>query len=116
MRQKTAWALYEKKYFDRLISDVVQLVDGLVQLFPTIQQRQSELVVEEVLEIESQPVLAEIEAAAEDVNSLLVSSVRIALAAQGSHNFTGNTVTSEVEAQYGDQYARGAQLVPGDVG
>ncbi|KAF2647277.1 hypothetical protein K491DRAFT_699732 [Lophiostoma macrostomum CBS 122681] len=109
VRQKTAWAVYEKKYFDRLISDVSELVDGLVQLFPATQQRQSELVVEEVHEIESQPALAEIEAAAEDVDSLLVSSVQRALAAQGSHSFTRNTVTGEVEAQYGNQYARGAQ-------
>ncbi|EUC40024.1 hypothetical protein COCMIDRAFT_67068, partial [Bipolaris oryzae ATCC 44560] len=86
VRQKTAWALYEKKHFDRLISDIVELVDSLVQLFPATQQRQSELVVEEVQEIESHPALPEIEAAAVDVDSLLLSSVQRALAAQGSHN------------------------------
>ncbi|KAF2682903.1 hypothetical protein K458DRAFT_419142 [Lentithecium fluviatile CBS 122367] len=109
VRQKTTWALYEKKYFDRLISDVVQLVDGLVQLFPATRLRQSELIVEEAQEIESQSALPEIEAAAEDVDSELVFSVQRALAAQGSHKFTGNTVTGEADAQYGDQYARGAQ-------
>ena len=101
--------MYEKKYFDRLISDVVELVDGLVQLFPATQQRQSELVAEEIREIEAQPAFPEIEAAAEDVDSLLVSLIQRALAAQGSHNVTRNTVTGEAEAQYGDQYARGAQ-------
>ncbi|KAF2737001.1 hypothetical protein EJ04DRAFT_139569 [Polyplosphaeria fusca] len=109
VHQKTAWALYEKKHFDRLISDVVELVDGLVQLFPATQKRQSELVIEDVQELESQPALPEIEAAAEDVDSLLASSVQRALATQGSHNFTRNTATDEADAQYGDQYARGAQ-------
>lgn len=109
VRQKAAWALYEKKYFDRLISDVAELVEGLIKLFPATQQRQSELIVEEVQEIESQPAFTEIKSAAEDVDSLLVSSVQQALTAQGSHNFTGNTVTDEADAQYGDQYAQGAQ-------
>ncbi|RII04486.1 hypothetical protein CUC08_Gglean011873 [Alternaria sp. MG1] len=109
VRQKTAWALYEKKHFDRLISDVVELVDGLTQLFPATQQRQSELVVEEVREIESQPAFAELETAAEGIDTLLASSIQQALAAQGSHNFTKNTATDEANAQYGDEYARGAQ-------
>lgn len=109
VRQKMAWALYEKKHFDRLISDVVELVDGLTQLFLATQQRQSELVVEEVREIESLPAFAELETAAEGIDSLLASSIQQALAAQGSHNFTKNTATDEANAQYGDEYARGAQ-------
>lgn len=111
VRQKTAWALYEKKYFDRLISDVVQLVEGLTQLFPATQQRQSELVVEEVREIESQPALSEVEATAGDIDGLLLSSIQQALAAQGTHHFTRNTVTGEADVRYGDQYARGAQHI-----
>jgi len=116
VRQKAAWALYEKKHFDRLISDVVELVNGLVQLFPATQQRQNELVVEEVQEIRSQPALPEIEAAAKDVDSLLVYSVQRVLAAQGSHKITNNMVTGDADAQYGDQYARGAQHIgPGHI-
>lgn len=109
VRQKTAWALYEKKHFDRLISDVVELVDDLNQLFPATQQRQSELVVEEIREIKSQPAFAEVETAAEGIDTLLASSIQQALAAQGSHNFTKNTATDEANAQYGDEYTRGAQ-------
>lgn len=116
VRQKTAWALYEKKHFDRLIIDVVELIEGLTQLFPATQQRQSELVVEEVQEIESQPAFAEVETAAEGIDSLLVSSIQQAVAAQGSHSFNNSTATDEADAQYGDQYARGAQHTgPGHV-
>ncbi|KAF2994065.1 hypothetical protein E8E13_002393 [Curvularia kusanoi] len=103
IRQKAAWALYEKRYFDRLIVDVVSLIEDLTQLFPAIQQRQSELVAEEIREIVSQPAFAEVESAAEDIDTLLVSSIQQALAAQGSHNFNKNTVTDEADAQYGDQ-------------
>jgi len=109
VRQKTKWALYEKRYFDRLISDVVQIVEGLIDGFPATKQRQSELVVEEVQENESQSALAEIETAAEGVDSLLVSSIQRTLAAQSRHNFTGNSVTGEAKVQYGDQYVRAAQ-------
>lgn len=109
VRQKAAWALYERKHFDRLLSDVGELIEGLVQLFPATQQRQSELVVEEVQELEAQPAFAEVEAAADGVDDLLTSSIQQALAAQGSHSFANNTVTDEADAQYGDQHAQGAQ-------
>lgn len=108
-RQKTAWVLFEKKPFDRLISDVTELVEQLIQLFPATQPRQRELVVEEIREIEAQPALTEVKTAAEGIDTLLVSSIQQTLAAQGSHNFNKSTVTDEADAQFGDQYAREAQ-------
>jgi hypothetical protein len=108
-RQKAAWALYERKHFDRLIGDVVELIEGLVQLFPATRKRQDELVVEEVQELEAQPAFAEVEVAADGVDDLLATSIQQVLAAQGSHSFTNNTVTDKAAAQYGDQHARGAQ-------
>jgi type IV secretory pathway VirJ component len=109
--QKTTWALYERKYFDRVINGVAQLVEGLIQLFPATQQRQSELVVEEVEVIKSQPACKEIETAAEGIDNLLISSVQQALATQGSHSFTRNTATDEADAQYGDQYTQGVEHI-----
>lgn len=115
-RQKTAWVLHEKKAFDRLISDVTELAEKLIQLFPATQQRQEELIAEEVREIKAEPAFAEVETAAEGIDTLLVSWIQQGLAAQGSHNFTRNTVTDEADAHYGDQYARGAQQTgPGHV-
>jgi hypothetical protein len=110
VRQKASWALYEKKYFDRLICDVTQLVEGLIQLFPATQRLQSELVVEEIQEIESLPAFTEVKTAAEGIDSLLVSSVQQALASQGSHKFIRNITTGEADVHYGNQYARGTQL------
>ena len=43
VRQKAKWALYQQKQFRRLIEDVTELVDSLVELFPAAQQAQCEL-------------------------------------------------------------------------
>jgi hypothetical protein len=43
LRQKAKWALYQEKQFGRLIEDITELVDSLVDLFPASQQPQREL-------------------------------------------------------------------------
>lgn len=43
VRQKAKWALYQEKHFRRLIEDVTELVDSLVELFPATQQVQRDL-------------------------------------------------------------------------
>ena len=63
LRQKVKWALYEEKHFRRLIEDVIDLVNGLVETFPAAQQEQRELCEVEVSEIgtsDSLPILKEI--------------------------------------------------------
>jgi hypothetical protein len=47
--------------------------------------------------------------AAEGTNTLPNSSIQQAPATQYSHNFNYNTATDDVDAQYGNEYARGAQ-------
>ncbi|KAF2786684.1 small s protein [Melanomma pulvis-pyrius CBS 109.77] len=66
VRQKVKWALYQEKQFRRLIEDITELVDGLVELFPATQQAQRELCDTEVSAIgenEGISVLREIAAA-----------------------------------------------------
>ena len=61
--KKTKWALYEEKHFRRLVEDVTELVNDLVELFPAAQAPQRELCEMEVLELatdESLPVLKDI--------------------------------------------------------
>jgi hypothetical protein len=43
LRQKVQWALYEEKHFKRLIEDVTDLVNDLVQLFPAVLEEQRRL-------------------------------------------------------------------------
>ena len=66
VRQKAKWALYQEKHFRRLIEDITELVDSLVELFPAMQQSQRELCDKEVSAIgdgESMSILKEIAAA-----------------------------------------------------
>jgi hypothetical protein len=58
LRHKVKWALYEKKYLERLIADINELVDSLVKIFPAVRQAQQDLCREEVLEIGSNKILA----------------------------------------------------------
>ncbi|KAF2022602.1 hypothetical protein EK21DRAFT_105696 [Setomelanomma holmii] len=43
VRQKAKWALYQEKHFRRLIEDITELVDSLVELFLATQQVQRDL-------------------------------------------------------------------------
>jgi hypothetical protein len=105
--QKAAWALYEKKHFDRLVEDVTPLVDTLVKLFPATQARQQELVVEEVGEIESHAGLEALEEAADGVDSVFQASVKNALAGQHRHEFVRNKASGDTRVRYGDEVEDG---------
>ena len=51
LRQKAKWALYEKKQYDRLVADVIELVNALVEMFPALRPEQQELCKAEVSDI-----------------------------------------------------------------
>jgi hypothetical protein len=51
LRQKVKWALYEEKHFKRLIEDIIDLVNALPEVFPTVKQEQLKLCEVEVSEI-----------------------------------------------------------------
>ncbi|KAI8938669.1 hypothetical protein NX059_004536 [Plenodomus lindquistii] len=57
-RQKAKWALYQQKSFARLIEDVTELVDNLVDLFPAAQPAQIELCEQEVATFDDNESLA----------------------------------------------------------
>jgi hypothetical protein len=48
--QKSAWALYEKKKFERLIQDVTEFMDALENVFPDIKPVRDQLCAGEVAE------------------------------------------------------------------
>ncbi|KAJ5657817.1 uncharacterized protein N7484_001466 [Penicillium longicatenatum] len=49
--EQDEWTMYDEKNFTRLIKDISELVDGLVGLFPGIQEEQRKLCEEEVSEM-----------------------------------------------------------------
>lgn len=94
LRQKARWALYEEKYFRRLLEDVTGLITSLVELFPGCQALQQTLCETEASTIganeESLPVLREI--AAEQDKFLEAALAKVAGNAPGSHRieFSGD--------------------------
>lgn len=96
LRQKAKWALYEEKRFRRLIEDVIELVNDLVELFPASRALQQQLCETEVSTVganEGISVLQEI--AAEQDKALEGALAKAANDTQGSQNvmFSGSNNT-----------------------
>lgn len=77
LRQKMKWALYEEKHFKRLIEDVIDLVDDLVEVFPAARQTQLELCEIEAAEVanESLPMLQDIAASQDKDLETVISNI-----------------------------------------
>lgn len=78
LRQKVKWALHEKKHFERMIEDIIELVNALVETFPAVRQTQRDLCTVEVSEIgtnESLPVLENIAASQDQDLQAAISEV-----------------------------------------
>lgn len=111
--QKTAWALYEEKHFNRLIEDLNPLVSALVELFPAVQERQRVLSQEEAEEMKSEQGLHMLGEAADGLDDLLRDSVNEVVARQQlhkKHEFDENLVKDGAIARYGDEVEDGNML------
>jgi hypothetical protein len=82
--QKAAWALYEKKKFDRLIEDVTGFVDSLEKEFPGAEKRQKALCEHEVSEISDGDSLKLLGDIAGCDDTLLTEAITATLAARGT--------------------------------
>jgi hypothetical protein len=93
VRQKANWALYQQKQFIRLIEDITELVDSLVELFPATQQTQRELCDLEVSAIgdsEALSILKEIAAAQDKLLEEAIAKTTGGAAASHHIVFSGN--------------------------
>jgi Skp family chaperone for outer membrane proteins len=93
VRQKAKWALYEEKQFRRLIEDITELVDSLVELFPATQQSQRDLCDAEVAAIGESEGISVLRGIAADQDKLLEDAIAKAKnGADRSHHifFSGN--------------------------
>ncbi|KAH7357338.1 prion-inhibition and propagation-domain-containing protein [Pyrenochaeta sp. MPI-SDFR-AT-0127] len=110
LRQKVKWALYEEKHFKRLIEDITDLVNDLVQLFPAVQQEQRRLCGVEVSEIgtahSSLPILKDIAASQDkDLENAIVDFLK----SNGIGGSTFNNYNSKISQQIGTVHIHGAQ-------
>ena len=86
LRKKAAWALYEKKRFDRLIEDVTDFVSQLIELFPAAYEDQRGFCRAEVAAVNGTQLALLEEIVGED-DTLLAAEVRKELDSRG-HTFT----------------------------
>jgi tRNA G10 N-methylase Trm11 len=96
LRQKAKWALYEGKRFTRLLEDVIELVNSLVELFPSSQALQQQLCETEVSAIGTNEGISMLqEIAAEQDKALEEVLAKVANNARGPHSvvFSGNNNT-----------------------
>lgn len=96
LRQKAKWALYQEKQFRRLIEDITELLDDLVELFPASQQSQRDLCDLEVSNIGETKATSALREIAADQDKLLEEAfTRATNAAETSHHivFSGNNNT-----------------------
>ncbi|MCJ1274919.1 hypothetical protein MMC21_002717 [Puttea exsequens] len=115
LRQKAKWALYEEKSYRRLIEDITELIDGLIELFPACQEVQQRLCDNEVSTIgvsKGLPVLREIAAEQDKFLADAISKVENNQAGihnivfSGSHN-TGVQVAHNSGTMSGITFGRG---------
>lgn len=87
IRKKAAWALYEKKRFDRMIEDVTDLTTQLVDLFPAAQDSQKSLCKTEVSAITETQDLALLDDIASKDDAMLSAEIKLEIVNRG-HHFT----------------------------
>ncbi|KAF1960185.1 hypothetical protein CC80DRAFT_438777 [Byssothecium circinans] len=113
LQQKVKWALYKKKYFERLIADIIELVDDLIKTFPAVRQAQQDLCKEEVSEIGTNEILTNILdgiAASQDQDLHAVILEVLKKSDVGATN-TWNNYNSKIMHQGGTSHVHGNQLI-----
>ena len=79
LTKKAKWVLYEERHFERLIEDITNLVNGLVELFPAAESSQRGLCRQEVSELGTNEDLPLLRDLANIVDSNLEAAVTEAL-------------------------------------
>ena len=102
LRNKTTWALYEKKKFDHMIADVTVFISKLVELFPAAQEHQKALCEAEVSAISEIQDLALLNEIACDDNTMLAAEVKKEIDSHG-HNVTDWEASDSAKVWVGDE-------------
>ena len=112
LAKKTAWALYEKKAFERLIEDIKGLVDDLIELFPAARESQQKMGTVEAAEfakIEDGKNLEVLKAAIGEDDEILLGAVegKMTLMAEGGHTWGDTEISGDASLNQGDQLGPG---------
>ncbi|KAJ9651711.1 hypothetical protein H2198_009023 [Neophaeococcomyces mojaviensis] len=106
--KKAKWALYDKKRFDFLISEIKEHTDALILNFPQAQRMQQILAQQQVNELArdtDERLMLQI--ASEETDSLLEEAVRAAITEQDGQKYNNIVVTGNARAFFGHDVAWG---------
>ncbi|OAG06629.1 uncharacterized protein CC84DRAFT_1162983 [Paraphaeosphaeria sporulosa] len=110
LRHKVKWALYEKKHFQRLIEDIIELVNALVETFPAVRQAQRDLCSVEASEIGTNGSLSALESVIAGQDEDLQAAISAILKSNGVTN-TWNNRNSKIGEQVGTKNVYGNQNI-----
>ena len=111
--RKSVWALYDKKWFERMIDDITTSLDDLEKVFPVeaICRRLAEM---EVDEIGDEPSLFVLRGAAEGVDIAFLDAAARKMDAIVRRNFVGDIKTDmDARLQVGNLYVQ--EMTIGDL-
>ena len=83
--KRAKWALHTEKHLNRLIQDTTELVDGLIELFPTAQPPQKQLCEEEGSELASDEDVALLAPLIEELDPELSKAIQSKSLRQSQH-------------------------------
>jgi Prion-inhibition and propagation len=106
--QKARWALYEKRKFDTMISEITEFVGKLVDLFPIAKESQIPLCEMELLAIEDAQDLATLKTLAGPDDDILHQSVEAELKRRG-HIVRNWNATDNADVWVGDENEYGVE-------
>ena len=87
LRQKVKWALYKEKEFSRLIEDIGDLVQSLIDLFPAATATQRKLCESEVSELATKDSLPMLKEVAEDQDTYLKDAISRAIGQPANNSY-----------------------------
>lgn len=108
--KKSAWALYDGKSLDNIISQILSWVDELEKLFPNEMTTSSQKVVEiEIEEVNDEPSLKALKDAARDIDPVLEEALERKVALFEGSNSVGNaTLEDAARFHVGNVFSEGA--------
>jgi hypothetical protein len=111
LSKKVSWALYEQKYFTRLIDDIQELLDGLEKIFP-LQETYKRLVEDEVGEVRDETSLRMFSEASLKTDELLrVAAIEKLEQLESSNSIEKAKVFDSAKVKVGNEYV--SQAMPG---
>lgn len=104
LKQRTTWAIHDKKELANLLDDITSLTDGLWKIFPPAQQQNTTLCLQDANALKDEPALNLLTENTTDLDPVFHSCI---VSLTSGQLFHGNTTTGQARAVFGDHITNG---------